>query len=103
MSASSATTITTRAQAISKLAQAIAANAIQDDRRLKSMVRTATKRGEFGDEFFLKGVALGAFAAAQAWIKAEKLSAMAFGFTGQTDPKLRHGSDVTLKSPRRRR
>lgn len=97
------TAVTSKAEAKRKVVELIVSRASEDPAAGRAL--RAARRvhgGEKAPPAYRAGIAL-ADAVARRWLAADNVSALAFAFTGQTDPSLRHGNGITLKTPKRAR
>lgn len=100
MTASTAKAVTSKAEAKRRVVALIVERAAEDPAASRAL--RAARRvhgGEKAPPAYRAGIAV-ADAIAKRWLAADTVSALAFAFTGQTDPSLRHENGITLKTPK---
>lgn len=101
MPESTAKAVTSKAEAEQRVVALIMSRAGEDRayRRAMKTARAGAQRDEKAPPAYIAGAML-ARAIAKRWLASDNVSALAFAFTGQTDPSLRHGGGITLKTPK---
>ena len=91
-----------RAEAENRVIELITTRGLQKDKAFRRAAIVASKDKKI-EKAFVIGAKLASYAIAKCWLTASTTTALAFSFTGQTDPKLvRDNGSVTLSTPKGR-